>query len=418
MEFYELVGMMPGCNKKFTFRLAVITILLMTGSRMSGQKIPEFWYEDNNMSTAGGFPPDFTEMFTDPDKWEMLRDTLSVYLVRGNTLTNIINQEGESFIEDYFAPVLSGSNLSLAIDNPPSVSAWPGFYKLLTDNGITVSHVALQSVLSKPRNDISPQYDPELEKRIQEVKNDIMAYHQTAPDVRYGIIDARPTKGWEYRNAYKRTLDALRSVALDLDFILLDCPYSYPLEGTNINWTDLKEVEAFVMDSLNAGYGLIITDNTGGMQSDQAFYDRVMTYARTYDKTGTIPDYFVLMSWFLHPAMALPEDAPDGQYPMTKIGLELFNYLGGFYSASGTSGSGIKTSPEPIVYYRDNQLVIDYIRPVHSVMVYNIMGRKVNACLGSDIKTISTGSMHPGLYLVRMQIEGSAVCSKVYVHGP
>jgi hypothetical protein len=409
---------MPGLNMRITVKFALITILLMAGLRMPGQKIPGFWYEDNIMNTAGGFPPDFTEMFSDPGQWEMLRDTLSVYLVRGNTLTNIINQEGESFIVDYFAPVLAGSNLSLAIDNPPPVSAWPGFYKLLTDNGITVSPLALQSVLSKPRNDISPQYDPELENRIQEVKNDIMAYHQTAPDVRYGIIDARPTKGWEYRNAYMRTRDALRSVALDLDSILLDCPYSYPLQGTNINWTNLKEVEAFVMDSLNAGYGLIITDNTGGMQSDQLFYDRVMAYASAYEKTGTIPDYFVLMSWFLHPSMALPEDAPDGQYPMTKVGLELFNYLGGFYSPLGTSGSGINSFLEPIVYYRDNMLVIDYNKPIQSVTVYNILGQKVKSCLGSDIKTILTGHMHPGLYLVRMQVKGSAVCVKVYVHGP
>jgi hypothetical protein len=409
---------MLGLKKIFSVRLAMITILLLAGLRMPGQKMPVFWYEDNNMNTAGGFPPDFTEMFTDPGKWEMLRDTLTVYLVRGNTLSNIINQEGESFIEDHFAPVLSVSNLSLAIDNPPPVSAWPVFYKLLTDNEITISHVALQSVLSKPRNDISPQYDPELENRIQEVKNDIQAYHQTAPYVRYGIIDARPTKGWEYRNAYKRTQDALRSVALDLDFILLDCPYSYPLQGTNINWTNLKEVEAFVMDSLNAGYGLIMTDNTGGMESDQAFYDRVMAYASAYDKTGSVPDYFVLMSWFLHPSKALPENAPDGQYPMTKVGLELFNYLGRFYSPLGISGSGTKLYNKPIVYYRDNQLVIDSDRPIYSVTVYNIMGQRVNACLGSDIKTMATGYMVPGLYLVLMQVEGNSFCSKVYVHGP
>jgi hypothetical protein len=403
---------------KLSFRIALIMILLMAGSRLPGQKVPGFWYEDNNMNTAGGFPPDFTEMFINPAKWEKLRDTLSVYMVRGNTLNNIINQEGESFINDYFAPVMAGSNLSLAIDNPPSVSAWPDFYNLLTENGITISHVALQSVLSKPRNSISPQYDPELENRIQEVKMDIQAYKQTAPDIQYGIIDARPTKGWEYRTAYKRTQDVLRSAGLDLDFILLYCPYTYLLQGTNINWTNLKEVEAFVMDSLETGYGLIITDNTGGMQSDQAFYDRVMAFARAYDKTVTIPDYFVLMSWFLHPSRALPENAADGQYPMTRVGLELFNYLGGYYSPSGSADARINSYDEPIVHYRNNHLLIQYDRPIISVRVYNLLGQPVAAFMGSDIKTMVTGSMDPGLYFVLMQVEGNSLCSKVYVHGP
>lgn len=409
---------MPTYINKISLGFTLSMILLLGGSKLSGQKIPGFWYEDNNMNTAGGFPPDFTEMFTDPGKWEKLRDTISVYMVRGNTLNNIINQEGESFISDHFAQVLNGSNLTLAIDNPPSTSAWPSFYKLLTDNGITVSHVALQSVLSKPRDNVSPQYDPELENRIQELKNDIKTYSETAPDVKYGIIDARPTKGWEYRNAYQRTQDALRSVSLDLDFIILDCPYSYPSQGINIDWSTLKEVEVFVMDNLNVEYGLVFTDNQGGMQNDEAFYDRVMAYASTYDKTKSIPDYLVLMSWFLHPSKALPEDAPDGLYPMTKVGLELFHYLGGYYSPSGVSESMIRSDNKPLVWYRDSQLYLDFDRPVQSVSVYNIAGQKVYACLGNDIKILFTGFMDPGLYLVHMRVEGGSFCSKLIVNDP
>lgn len=411
-------GIMQRRIHRCSFRIALILILLMAAIRLPGQNIPGFWYEDNNMNTAGGFPPDFTEMFTDPAKWENLRDTLSVYMIRGNTLNNIIDQEGEAFIKDYFAPIFTGSDLSLAIDNPPPVSAWPEFYRLLTDNGIRVTHVALQSVLSKSRNGSSPQFDPELENRIQEVKNDIRDYQQTAPDIQYGIIDARPTKGWEYRNAYKRAQDALRSAAIDLDFILLDCPYTYPLQGTKINWTNLKEVENFVIDSLETGYGLIITDNTGGMQSDQAYYDRVMAYTRAYDKTGTVPDYFVLMSWFLHPSKALPEDATAGQYPMTKVGLELFYYLGGFYSPLKTPDVRINAYNEPIVYYSNGRLHIQYDRPIFSVRLYNLMGQPVAAFSGSEIKIMNISSIDPGLYLVLMQVEGHSLCSKIYIHGP
>ena len=397
----------------------LLTILITTGVRISGQETPQFWYEDNNMNTAGGFPPDFTELFTDPGKWEKLRDTISVYLVRGNTLANIINQEGESFIKDHFAPVLVGANIPLAIDNPPSVAAWPAFYKLLTDNGITVSHVGLQSVLAKPRNDVSPQYDPELENRIQEVKNDIYAYHQIAPNVKYGIIDARPTKGWEYKSAYLRTREALRSVGLELDFILLDCPYSYVLAGTNISPSKLKDVEAYVMDSIHAEYGLIITDNIGGMDSDQAYYDRVMAYAGAYIKTGSVPDHFVLMSWFLHPSKALPENAPAGDYPMTKVGLELFNYLGGFYGPVGIEGAGQRSeyggaeNKRPVVYFLDNSLVIDCERPVKAVALYNIMGQRVYLSRGIDISVIHPGALFPGIYLIQMEEEYNSFSTKI-----
>jgi len=405
------------------YKIFLFPVLLMTVVQLHSQKMPQFWYEDNNMRTAGGFPPDFTQMFTDPSQWENLRDTLSVYLVRGNTLNNIIKQEGEDFIKDYFAPVLVGANLPLAIDNPPSVSIWPDFYKLLTDNGITVSHVGLQSVLSKPRNDVSPQYDPELSARILEVKNDIKAYHQTAPDVKYGIIDARPTKGWEYKDAYLRTRDALRSIDLDLDFILLDCPYSYPLAGTKITWTEMKEVEAYVMNTLEAEFGWVITDNVGGMQSDQAFYNSVMAYASAYDKSGTVPDFFILMSWFDHPSRALPEDAPAGEYPMSKVGLELFHYLGGYYEPLGLQGPDSR-SPEraidimrPMVYSRDKVLVIDHDKPVIAAAVYNIMGQQVKLFRGGELSNIHLGNIVPGIYFVQIQDAYTSFSSRIYVPG-
>ena len=31
---------------------------------------PQFWYEDNNVRRAGGYPPDFQQMWEDPDSWK------------------------------------------------------------------------------------------------------------------------------------------------------------------------------------------------------------------------------------------------------------------------------------------------------------------------------------------------------------
>ena len=103
---------------------------------------------------------------------------------------------------------------------------------------------------------------------------------------------------------------------------------------------------------------------------------------------------------------------------MTKVGLELFNYLGGFYSPLSTPRSGIISHEEPTVYYRNNELVIKSEKNVHSVTVYNIIGQKVDACRGSNIRTMQTGHVNPGIYLVHMQDEKTSFCAKVYVSAP
>jgi hypothetical protein len=289
---------------------------------------PGFWYEDNNVHQAGGAPADFPDLFRHPEKWSLLRGKISVYLIRGNTLNNVISVLGEKFVTDTMAPVLVNDNIKLAIDNPQG--NFEDIYNLLKGTGLTISHVGLQSALSKPR-EVSPQFDPELQGRIEEVKSRILSFHQFAPEIKYGIIDARPTKGWEYENAYKRLFDALDATNHKLDFIMLDCPYSYPAAGDKITWAGLKAVEQYVQHDLGIEYGLIITDNVGGMSGEKEFFDSVMSYGENYIKTGTVPDYFVLMSWFNHPALSLPENAPVGSCPMTKVGLHLFSYLESLY---------------------------------------------------------------------------------------
>ena len=78
---------------------------------------PQFWYEDNNMRRAGGYPPDFREMFTHPESWGSLRSLIDVYYIRGNTLQNIRSDLGEDFVRDCFVKVLSEAGIPIAIDN-------------------------------------------------------------------------------------------------------------------------------------------------------------------------------------------------------------------------------------------------------------------------------------------------------------
>jgi hypothetical protein len=125
--------------------------------------------------------------------------------------------------------------------------------------------------------------------------------------------------------------DALDTTDHKLDFIILDCPYSYPATGDKIYWIGLKAVEQYVQHDLGIEYGLVFTDNVEGMSGETEFYDNVMSYGENYIKTGTVPDHFILMSWFDHPSLSLPEDAPADSYPITKVGLHLFSYLESSY---------------------------------------------------------------------------------------
>ena len=103
-------------------------------------KAPKFWYEDNNQRQAGGYPPDFHEMFMRPEKWERLRGLIDVYYIRGNTLKNILAAYGEPFVRDHFVKVLRDGNIPIAIDNPIGTTQT---IPLLRGYGATVSHAAV-----------------------------------------------------------------------------------------------------------------------------------------------------------------------------------------------------------------------------------------------------------------------------------
>ena len=75
-------------------RIVFIALLLLAASAGFAAETT-FWYEDNNMRKAGGYPEDFKEMFENPDSWSEMRSKLSVYCIRGNTLKNVVNDLGE-----------------------------------------------------------------------------------------------------------------------------------------------------------------------------------------------------------------------------------------------------------------------------------------------------------------------------------
>ena len=157
-----------------------------------------FWYEDNNMRKAGGYPEDFKEMFENPDSWSEMRSHLSVYCIRGNTLKNLVNDLGSQWVAKHFCGLLKKDKIPVAIDNP-SPDRFPAI-KLLQENGIVISHLALQSVLSKfkARPMTPDEKNREISKRIETALPKLKRLRKEFPQAKIGIIDALPPKGIPY----------------------------------------------------------------------------------------------------------------------------------------------------------------------------------------------------------------------------
>lgn len=282
-----------------------------------------FWYEDNNQGVAGGFPDDFERMFTNPDSWKELRSKIGVYYIRGNSLAALVKKYGEDFIKNKFVKVLARDGIVLAIDNPDSNdNAVP----LLKRCGANVGYIALQSTLSKiPMPEYKKDGPRLVAERVDQAVSTITALKKQYPGIKVGLIDATPTKGWDYATPYRELSRRLAANGTPLDFIHLDCPEELPTAGKNITWDKVFEVEDFVKNELKIPFGFICTSASGGRTSDAEFYNNVMQIPEHY--RGHRPDQFIMMSWFPHPEHAIPENPPPGQFTMTKTALDLFKAL-------------------------------------------------------------------------------------------
>ena len=276
----------------------------------------QYWYEETNVRMAGGYPDDMDDMFREPEKWKELRSKIDKYVLRGISFDKFTIEHGTKFITDTLAPVLVRENIGVVIDNPPHNLEY--YYLLLRSAGVTVTHINLQSVLSQPRGQ-NPRIEPELSNRINEVRDRLNAIREFAPNVKLGLIDARPTKGWDYRDAYKRVVEIA-----DIDFLILDCPYSYPARNTNISWSGFQQVGDYIMNDLGIDYGIILTDNVGGQTSEQLFRNNTLAFANQIKTQNYDYDYLIFMSWYNNPTKAIPE-YPSYGHTMTSVAREAFN---------------------------------------------------------------------------------------------
>ena len=98
----------------------------------------------------------------------------------------------------HFCGLLEKEKIPVAIDNP-SLVRFPEI-KLLQENGIVISHLALQSVLSKfkARPMTPDEKEREISKRIETTLPKLKRLRKEFPQAKIGIIDALPPKGIPY----------------------------------------------------------------------------------------------------------------------------------------------------------------------------------------------------------------------------
>ena len=302
-------------------------------------KTAGIWYEDNNMAVAGGSPADFYSKFLEPDTWANARKVIDVYYVRANVLEAGAD---DNFLQKYFIPVLAKSHVELALDVGSATflnSDYAGnigaayndvaLIRRIEALGGHVDYIGLQSTLSKPLVVDGQKVDYPMATRIKDAVDYATLIKENFPDIKMGLIDALPTKGLDYQGPYQDLVDAFTDAGLSLDFIHLDNQYQLAQAGVTTSWAKIKQVEAYVKDTLHVHFGLVATDRAAGYTSDEAYHDAVLDVPVQYQKAGGSPDEYVIMSWYPHPALTVPEFAPDGQYPAMKTVLDFYAELAG-----------------------------------------------------------------------------------------
>lgn len=295
----------------------------------------DIWYEDNNLGRAGGAPSDFLRKFSHPESFARASQHIRVYMIRAKVMYKL----DDIFLTTVFHPYLQRHGMSLAIDaGGATYSQMSGrvevrgkeleLYARLKRNGLRVDYVSMQSVLSKnPRID-GRKVEYPLNKRIDDIVSYARSVRAIYPQVQFGIIDALPSRGKEYREPYRLLSRAMAENGLSLSYIHLDIPFEIPnTQKRGVTWKDLRAVERYVEEELGIRFGYFATSKVGGRKSSKAFHDRVMAALDCYTGVDGTPSVFVIASWFPYPDTTVPENATGDDYPAMRTVLEFGNHL-------------------------------------------------------------------------------------------
>lgn len=296
------------------------TVLVPAPGVPAAKRTPQFWYEDNNLRSAGGVPQDFFARYDTPDRWARALEAMDVFYLRQNTFERHL--AGNETALRKMAVVHNTHGISLAYDcvgatwahfkhdfRAPDYSHTLRQVDALIRLGHRVTHIGLQSILSKPTPNRS---DYAMSWRIQDAAVFARQLKTAFPEIRLGVIDALPSKGLEYRTPYADLKAALEAEGQVLGFLDLDMPMSHPREGIKGNsWKSMAAVGDYVRGKLRTEFGLICTDNVGGFASSVRFRHLVLDGLGQFLSVGGSADHYVLMSWYPFPDQSVPDTAPE-----------------------------------------------------------------------------------------------------------
>jgi hypothetical protein len=279
----------------------------------------QIWYEDNNLNSATNYPPDLFERYDEEnlDQWTVSRSIMDKFYLRQSTFKWHI--KGKHSLQQRMAAAHNAAGTTLAYDctaatwahylnnyNTPDFTSTISELRELIANGFVLTHIGLQSVLSKPAPD-GGVYGQEW--RVKDVVEFMKQVKPAFPEVKIGIICAAPAHGSPYETWYVDLRDAVESAGYQLGFIHVDIPMSYPRTGINgLSWAKLVDIEHFIRNTVGIEIGLVCTDNIGGMDSSNFWRTYVLDGVEKYINAGGRPDALLLFSWFLYPRETIPDN--------------------------------------------------------------------------------------------------------------
>jgi len=172
------------------------------------------------------------------------------------------------------------------------------------------------------------------------------------PDIEFCFLTNFPNYGWADYPAYhawdftgegekgyydaKAELETVikktAAAGIPLKGITVDNPYDYatgqhfsnqPSVTTGVDWVQrLRDLQDFCKQN-KLEFGLIFNSERAGSEgsgSDELYFKETLDFVDLYCSTGSIPDYYIIQSWYKHPSAYVPETEP---YTMTNLVMEV-----------------------------------------------------------------------------------------------
>jgi len=314
--------------------LSIITLILLVFNSFA----VEIWFEDTNGGKSGNIPKDYVAKFIKTEDWDHTLSCVNTIMIRTGALILL----GEKFIENVLKPFLYKTKKNLALDVVGATWTYASIRRIefrqkelellekLKFLGIKPCCIIFQSALSKPlrKGKTGEVIHYPLERRIEDVIEYMKLTKAIFPNIKFGLIDALPTKGEDYKTVYNKLFQRLKEENLKMDYIILDAPFSTILKihGNRV-YNLLKDVQEYVKSNLKIKYGVILTSIRGGMTAGNMFYNEVISYLNCYKNFVGEPDIYLVTSWFKYPFRTIPEECNYDFISLTCVTDEVCNII-------------------------------------------------------------------------------------------